>query len=189
MSEIKPASNLSRSNVVARLQQEFPDAIQETIRFRDELTVVVDPSAVVEVCTLLREDPNLGFNYMCDLSGVDLWPAHPRFEVNVHLLAMPHDPQPAQGTHRIRVKVRLDEENASMPSLTGVWPSVAWYERETHELFGIDFEGHPDLRPLLLPEDWEGDPPLQRHVAVKVEEVAFSFNQDRIYRDKPFARE
>ena len=70
-----------------------------------------------------------------------------------------------------------------------MWPSAAWYERETHELFGIDFAGHSDLRPLLLPEDWKGTPPLRRDVPVHVEEVAFSFNQERIYRNKPFAKE
>jgi NADH:ubiquinone oxidoreductase subunit C len=76
-----------------------------------------------------------------------------------------------------------------MPTLTGIWPSASWYERETHELFGIEFEGHPDFRHLLLPEHWEGKPPLRRDVPVHVEEVAFTFNQKRIYRDKPFAKE
>ena len=189
MSEINPESNTSGLNVAERLQQSFPDAIQEIIQFRGELTVVVAAGAVLEVCTHLRDDPDLGFNYLSDLSSVDMWPEHPRFEVNVHLLVIPRHPQTAQGTRRVRVKVRLEEGDARMPSLTSLWPSSAWYERESHELFGIDFEGHPDLRPLLLPEDWEGDPPLQRHVPVKVEEVAFSFNQDRIYRNKPFARE
>ncbi len=183
--------------VVARLEEVFPQAVQEVIHFLDELTVVVNRASVVEVCTFLRDDPASAFNTMCDLSAVDMWPAQPRFEVNVHLLAMPARTQPAcgeprrtaHGTRRLRVKVRLEEHDAKMPTLSGVWPATNWYERETRDLFGIEFEGHPDPRPLLLPEDWEGPSPLRRDVPVHVEEVAFSFNQARIYRDKPFARE
>lgn len=187
--------------VVARLEEMFPQAVQEVIHFLDELTVVVNRALVVEVCTFLRDDPASAFNTMCDLSAVDVWPARPRFEVNVHLLAMParlhpptrHSPpatrHPPLATRRLRVKVRLEEHDAKMPTLSGVWPATNWYERETRELFGIEFEGHPDPRPLLLPEDWEGPSPLRRDVPVHVEEVAFSFNQARIYRDKPFARE
>ena len=102
---------------------------------------------------------------------------------------MPQRPQPGQGTRRLRVKVRLEEHAAKMPTLSDVWPSCAWYERETAELFGIGFDGHPDLRPLLLPDDWKGTPPMRRDVPVHVEEVDFSFNQERIYAKKPFARE
>lgn len=175
--------------VVAKLRESFPEAVQETINYLGELTVVVDRAALVNVCTFLRDDPELSFNAMRDLSAVDMWPGHPRFEVNVHLLSMTQHPQPGQHARRVRVKVRLEEHDAKLPTLTGVWPPTAWYERETFELFGIDFEGHPDLRPLLLPDDWEGTPPMRRDVPVKVEEVAFSFNQDRVYRNKPFARE
>jgi NADH-quinone oxidoreductase subunit C len=98
-------------------------------------------------------------------------------------------PRAGQGTRRVRVKVRLEEHDAQMPTLTGVWPAANWYERETAELYGITFDGHPDPRPLLLPEDWEGTPPLRRDVPMRVEEVAFSFNQDRVYGKKPFVKE
>lgn len=187
----KPDQELDESGqaVVAQLEEAFPHAVQEVIHFFDELTVVVDRASVVDVCAFLRDDATLAFNYMCDLSAVDMWPEQPRFEVNVHLLALPQHPQPGQGTRRLRVKVRLEEHDAKMPTLTGVWPSTAWYERETRELFGIEFEGHPDPRPLLLPDDWDETPPLRRDVPVIVEEVAFSFNRERIYRNKPFAKE
>lgn len=175
--------------VVTMTESVFPGAIQEVIYFLNELTIVVDRASVVDVCTFLRDDPALGFNVMCDLSAVDVWPEHPRFEVNLHLLALPQRPRPARGTSRLRVKVRLEEHDATMPTLTGVWLSAAWYERETRELFGIDFEGNPDPRPLLLPDDWQGTPPLRRDVPMRVEEVAFSFNQERIYSEKPFAKE
>jgi NADH-quinone oxidoreductase subunit C len=175
--------------IVTKTREAFPDAVQQVIHFLDELTVVLKRESVVDVCTFLRDDPQLEFNVMCDLCAVDMWPKVPRFEVNIHLLQLPRHHPPAQGTRRLRVKVRLEEHDASMPTLTGVWPSAAWYERETCELFGMSFEGHPDPRPLLLPEDWKGLPPLRRDVPVHVEEVAFSFNQERIYRQKPFAKE
>ena len=184
--------------IITRLEKAFPQAIQEVIHFLDELTVVVDHASVVDVCTFLRDDPALAFNYMCDLSAVDMWPETPRFEVNIQLLALKSSGhlQPGQGARRLRVKVRLDAQRhgAKMPTLTSVWPSAAWYEREAHDLFGIEFEGHPDLRPLLLPDDVaqspkDTTPPLHRDVPVMVEEVAFSFNRERIYRNKLFAKE
>jgi NADH-quinone oxidoreductase subunit C len=189
MSDSSQSQDHINNKIIERIQKAHPDALQATIRFRGELTLVIDRAALTDVCAFLRDEPDLGFNYMCDLSAVDLWPENPRFEVNVHLLAMPLNPEPGQGARRMRIKVKLEESDATLPTLTGVWPSTAWYERETHELFGIGFSGNPDLRPLLLPDDWEGVPPMRRDVPVLVEEVAFSFNQERIYREKPFAKE
>jgi NADH-quinone oxidoreductase subunit C len=184
-----PGADEFFQTIITKTKSAFPDAVQEVIHFLDELTVVLSRESVVDVCEFLRDDPQLGFNVLCDLCAVDMWPEVPRFEINLHLLQLSERRQPAQGTNRLRVKVRLEQPDASMPTLTGVWPSAAWYERETYELFGISFEGHPDPRPLLLPDDWEGPPPLRRDVPVHVEEVAFSFNQERIYRQKSFAKE
>jgi len=188
---------MTTDTLVSKIQEAFSGAIQEIIHFLDETTVVVERAAVVEVCAFLRDDPDLAFNYLSDLSAVDIWPEQPRFEVNLQLLAMHLRPSPrapraaplAGQATRLRVKVRLEERDAKMPTLSGVWPSAAWYEREAHDLFGIEFAGHPDLRPLLLPDDWDELPPLRRDIPVLVEEVAFSFNQERIYRNKPFAQE
>ena len=189
MNELNHELDPFSQTVAGKIRAAFPEAVEQAIYFLGELTIVVDGALVIDVCTFLRDDPELAFNSMLDLSAVDMWPDQPRFEINIHLLALPKRPQPGQGTRRLRVKVRLAEHKAKMPTLTGVWPASAWYERETHELFGIDFEGHPDLRHLLLPEEWEGTPPMRRDVPVHVEEVAFSFNQERIYRNKPFAKE
>jgi NADH-quinone oxidoreductase subunit C len=189
MSELDQELNAYSQTIVTIVKNEFPEAIQETRFFRDELTLVVDRNYVIDVCSYLRKDAALDFNSFRDLSAVDLWPEHPRYEVNIHLMAMPRNPQPGTGTQRLRIKVRLEEHDASMPTLSAIWPGCAWYERETQELYGIDFEGHPDPRPLLLPDDWEGTPPMRRDVPVKVEEVAFSFNKERIYQNKPFAKE
>jgi NADH-quinone oxidoreductase subunit C len=177
------------NQLTSKLERVFPDAVQEIISFLDETTVVVNRAAVVDVCTFLRDDPDLAFNYLSDLSAVDMWPEQPRFEVNIQLLAMTKHPQPGQGARRLRVKIQLEEQDARMPTLSGVWPSANWCEREAHDLFGIEFAGHPDLRPLLLPDDWDEPPPLRRDIPVHVEEVAFSFNQERIYRNKRFAKE
>jgi NADH-quinone oxidoreductase subunit C len=189
MRELEQELDLFSQTVVTQVREAFPEAVQQVMSFLGELTIVVDRGFVVDICTFLRDRPDLAFNVLIDLSAVDMWPEEPRFEVNVHLLAMPQHPQPRSGTRRLRIKVRLDENDAKMASLTTVWPAAAWYERETAELFGIELSGHPDMRPLLLPDDWQGTPPMRRDVPVHVEEVAFSFNQDRIYTKKPFVKE
>lgn len=174
------------NQTVTRLEETFPQAVQVIHRF-GELTVVVERALLVDVCTLLRDDPALAFNTMCDLSAVDKWPKSPRFEVNLHLLSLPAHP-PTPGARRLRVQVRLEEHDARMPTLSGVWPSTAWYERESHDLLGIDFEAHPDPRPLLLPAGWDSASPLRRDIPTPLEEVAFSFSQERVYHDKPVAQ-
>ena len=174
--------------VAAQLKKVFPQAVRRVTRLFGELTVVVERARLVEVCILLRDDPALGF-YMYDLSAVDFYPASPRFELNVQLLSIPARPQAAQVARRLRLTVCLDEDDAVAPTLSGVWPSAAWYERETRDLLGIEFEGHPDPRPLLLPDDWEGQPPLRRDAPELVEEISFSFSQERIQRHKPLAQE
>ncbi len=189
MSDILSEADEFQQMIVAKTKASYPNAVQQVNYFLGELTLEVDRTYVADICTFLRDDPDLRFNVMCDLTAVDMWPEHPRFEVNLHLLALPQHPQAGQGTRRVRVKVHLEEHDAQMPTLTGVWPAANWYERETAELFGITFDGHPDPRPLLLPEDWEGTPPLRRDVPMRVEEVAFSFNQDRVYSKKPFVKE
>ena len=175
--------------VVDKVQGRFPESVKEVIYRFGELTLVVDRASLTDVCVFMRDDLELTFRYLCDLSAVDMWPEQPRFEVNVHLLKVPQRPQPGQGARRVRLKVRLEERDPKMPTLSDVWQSSAWYERETAELFGIEFEEHPDLRRLLLPDDWENTPPMRRDVPVKVEEVAFTFNQERIYSQKPFVQE
>ena len=174
--------------VVARLKEFFPQAVQQATFLFDELTVVVERAWLVEVCELLRDDPALGF-YLCDLSVVDLWPAAPRFALNVQLRAIPACPLAGQVARWLRLTVHLDELDAIAPTLSGVWPSAAWYERETCDLLGIQFEGHPDPRPLLLPDDWSGSPPLRRDAPAVAEEIAFSFSQERIQRHKRLAQE
>jgi NADH-quinone oxidoreductase subunit C len=93
----------------------------------------------------------LEFNFLSDLSVMDRFPLEPRFDVNYHLLSIPR-------RQAVRVRVRLDSNDPVVDSATTVWPTAAWHEREAFDLFGVRFAGHPDLRRILMPENWEGHP-------------------------------
>jgi NADH-quinone oxidoreductase subunit C len=118
---------------------------------REEVTVTLERSAIRDACVLLRDDPGCPFNYLADLTCVDWFPSEPRFEVVYHLLSIPNK-------ERVRLKVRLDGGSPSLDSVTPVWPAANYFEREVFDLFGVRFAGHPYLRRLLMPEDWEGHP-------------------------------
>lgn len=112
------------------------------------------PEALAAACAFLRDDSRLYFDYLSCLSGIDLGPADGRMGVVYHLMSIPHG-------HRIVLKAFVPRDldgQPSLPSVTGVWRSAEWHEREAYDLFGIRFEGHPDLRRILMPEDWEGHP-------------------------------
>lgn len=137
---------------VVKIQGQFPPASEwEVHRFRDEVTVSVPRGDIVAVAAFLRDDKKLKYDYLSDICAND-WPDREvRFEVNYHLYSMQH-------FTRLRLKVLVPEEDCKCPSVTGVWGTANWHEREVFDLFGIDFEGHPDLRRILLPEEWEGNP-------------------------------
>jgi NADH-quinone oxidoreductase subunit C len=118
---------------------------------RDEMTIYVALENIREACLLLRDDADCGFNYLSDVTCVDWFPAEPRFEVVYHLLSIPRK-------ERVRLKVRLESSSPAVESLTSVWPGANYFEREVFDLFGIRFTGHPYLRRLLMPEDWQGNP-------------------------------
>ncbi|MFZ1918984.1 MAG: NADH-quinone oxidoreductase subunit C [Terriglobales bacterium] len=118
---------------------------------RDELTIWIDRSFIREACAILRDDPDCPFNYLADLTCVDWYPSEPRFEVVYHLLSIPKK-------ERVRLKARLDGSSPAIESVTSVWPSANFYEREVFDLFGIRFTGHPNLKRLMMPDDWEGHP-------------------------------
>jgi NADH-quinone oxidoreductase subunit C len=127
-------------------------SVVESVKFdRDEMTIVVERSAIREACALLRDDSQAAFNFLSDITCVDWYPSEPRFEVIYHLLSM-------SNKERIRLKVRLNSSSPVVESLTSVWPGANYFEREVFDLFGVRFTGHPYLRRLLMPEDWEGHP-------------------------------
>jgi NADH-quinone oxidoreductase subunit C len=115
----------------------------------NELTLEIAPPKIVSVCGFLKYDQ--GFVRLSSVTGVDRYPAEPRFEVVYHLHSV-------ERKERLRLKCRLPGIDPVIESVTSVWRSANWYERETFDLFGIRFINHPDLRRIMLPEDWEGHP-------------------------------
>ena len=172
---------MDNATVIERLRAALPDAIQKTSEFRSMLSIYVEPGAIVDVAAFLRDDPELSYNFLENLCGVDYLGRTPRFEVVYHLLSF-------KNHHHISLKVGLPEKNPAVPTLTDLWATANWQERETYDLFGITFTGHPGLQRILMPEDWEGHP-LRKDVPLGGEEVAFTFNQDEIYAHKSFAKE
>jgi len=168
------------AQIAATLEARFQGAIEETREFRGEYTVRVKPDALVEVCVFLRDNPECAFDYLSDVSGVDYWPEEPRFGVNYHLTS-------TRFRQQLRVKVRVAGPDPRVPTVTPVWPGANWFERETYDLFGVTFAGHPDLRRILLPQDYQGHP-LRRDQPLVQEEVQFTHNFDEIDRAKPYAQ-
>ena len=132
-----------------RLPEELaPLALSSSDRF-GELTVEIAPEKLIEACRLLKRD--LKFERLSTVTAVDRYPSQPRFEVVYHL-------QSIARKERLRLKCRLSGERPEIDSATAVWRSANWYEREVFDLFGIGFRNHPDLRRIMMPEDWEGHP-------------------------------
>ena len=167
--------------MIEQIKSKFPEAVQDTIEYRGETTLVVRPEALIEVATFLRDEPSLGFDLLSDVSAVDHYPAQPRFALNYHLYAL-------ESARSLRLKVWLDGETPSIASITGVYPGANWHEREVYDLMGIRFEGHPDLRRIFMPDDFLGYP-LRKDAAQFYEEPQFTHNFDEIERQKPYAKE
>ena len=124
----------------------------EAARFdRDELTIWLQRGYLRAACELLRDDESTRFNFLSDVTCVDWYPSEPRFEVVYSLLSMPRK-------QRIRLKVRLHGDDAAVDSLTPLWPGANPFEREVFDLFGVRFHGHPDLRRIMMPDNWDGHP-------------------------------
>jgi NADH-quinone oxidoreductase subunit C len=161
---------LTPERIEERLRVRFPDAAirrQEGPALRDH-TLHVPADRLVEICTFLRDDPELDFAMLSWIAGVDWLPREPRFEVVYGLLSLSRNA-------RLNLKVGVNEENPRVPSVTGVWPTADWHERETYDFYGIEFDGHPNLTRILLPEDWVGWP-LRKDSPLGYEEVAFTHN-------------
>jgi NADH-quinone oxidoreductase subunit C len=134
------------------IKDKFTDVVDEVVQRLGETTIYVKSHQIAEVCRFLRDDPNFQFNLLSDLTGVDRGlEAEPRFEVVYHLTSL-------SKRTRLRLKVRVSEDNCHVPTVTTIWPTADWHERETFDLVGIKFEGHPNLRKILTPDDLEGHP-------------------------------
>ena len=143
--------DLDNNVIVARLKAWDAQAVAETTEFRGELTLVIPREELRRVCDFVKSDLELGFTFLSDITPVDRFPLEPRFEVNYHLLSM-------ERRERLRLKVSVPGTDPVVPSVTTIWPGADWHEREAFDLFGLRFEGHPDLRRILMPDDWEGHP-------------------------------
>jgi NADH-quinone oxidoreductase subunit C len=137
--------------IAQKIKEKFPDEVLDITQFRDQVSVVVKRDRILEICRYLFEDPDIHMNYLSDLCGVDYPGREYRFEVVYNLYSIKH-------RHRIRLKALIPEDDPSIDSVVPVWKGANWHEREACDMFGIIFNGHPDLRRILMPEDWEGYP-------------------------------
>ncbi len=143
---------MSQSNVAEIIREAFPNAILQEECFRDETTLLLRHEDLVAVARLLRDDPRLAFSMLKDCCGVDYFTLgrRPRFAIVYQLYSLSHN-------RSLRLMVGVDE-GETVPSVTGVWPNANWYEREVYDMFGIPFADHPDLRRILMPDDFDGHP-------------------------------
>jgi NADH-quinone oxidoreductase subunit C len=144
-------AQLQDRSELARLLAWNREAVEGAKFDRNELSITVRREHIREACAILRDTPDLRFNFLSDLTAADYYPIEPRFEIVYHLLSIPRK-------QRVRLKVKLSGSDAKIESVTSVWPAANYYEREIFDLFGVHFDGHPYLRRLLMPDDWQGHP-------------------------------
>ena len=137
--------------IVNRLKDKFFSEIVDVVEFRDQVSVSIKREKALDICRYLYDTPDIYMNYLADLCGVDYPERKYRFEVVYNLYSLKHK-------HRIRIKALLPEDDPTVDSVVPVWKGANWYEREACDMYGIIFNGHPDLRRILMPEDWEGYP-------------------------------
>jgi len=181
-------------NPVDALREQFPDDVLHVRQFRDEMTIVVNPDNIVAIMIYLRGTPGLIYNLLSDISAVDYYPNDygnqfdgqggrnfrpERFGVSYHIYSMLYN-------RRLRIKAFALEEDPVIPSITEVWPAANWLEREIADMMGVRFDGHPDPRRLMMPDDWDGHP-HRRDYPLGKETIQFSFNVEEIIKHKPRA--
>ncbi|HXQ20909.1 MAG TPA: NADH dehydrogenase (quinone) subunit D [Candidatus Acidoferrales bacterium] len=137
--------------ILDRLQQRFPDDVLAVDTYRGDASASVRAERILDVARFLKDDPGLRFDMPIDVTAVDYIGQQPRFEIVYHLYSTTHH-------HRLRLKTRVPQDNATVPSVTPVWVGANWLERETWDMYGIRFTGHPDLRRIYLYEEFEGHP-------------------------------
>jgi NADH-quinone oxidoreductase subunit C len=182
---------MDADTLVATLQAAVPDAqIEGAPTVDPQTTIYVSRDEVPALARALRDRPELAFDFLAELTAVDFWPKEPRYEVVYMLVSLAH-------RLRLRMKVRLPADDPHVATVSGIWPAANWLEREVWDLYGIAFDGHPDPRRLLMPEDWQGYPlrkdyPVQIRMtpnaseALQVTEEEFRANlmKDRLTRGR-----
>ena len=142
--------------IAEKIRERFPEEVVEVSQFRDQVSVHLKKGRIHDICSYLHDDPEIDFDYLVDLCGVDyLGKDRPRFEVVYNLYSIAQK-------HFIRLRAQVpdaqDGQEPEVRSVVSIWRGADWHERECFDLVGIRFEGHPDLRRILLPEDWDGHP-------------------------------
>jgi len=162
---------MDATTLIGHLQTLVAGAPFEAVPSVDVPTVVVPREHIVETCRAMRDGAQLRFTFLSDLTATDYYPHEPRFEVVYNLVRLGARDFPDPGVNpppaRVRLKVRVGGDDPSLPTVSGVFPNANWAERELFDLFGLLFDGHPDLRRLLMPDDWEGHP-LRKDYPVQV---------------------
>jgi len=170
-----------KDETIQSIVNAFKERFQaQTYEFRGEVSLILAPAHIQAACQALRDE--FGFDLLNEETAVDYWPEQsPRFHVVYRVRSLPHN-------QMIGLRVPLDGNAPTMPSITGVYANANWFEREIWDMFGIHFDGHPDLRRVVMPYDWVGHP-LRKDYPLGYEEVQFSFNFDEIDVRKPYAKE
>ena len=148
---ISKLEDLLERPAVAALLAWRREAVQSASFDRNELTIYLERGSIREACAILKDSAEAQFSFLSDLTCVDLYPSEPRFEVIYHLLS--HSQK-----DRVRLIAKVPGGDPSIESLMGLWPAANFFEREVFDLFGVGFLGHPNLRRIMMPEDWEGHP-------------------------------
>jgi len=163
--------------VVSAMIERFSAELRE---FRGDVTLVISPDKVLEGFQSLRDQ--YGFDFLEEETAVDYWPEQePRFHVVYQVYSM-------KNKLRLGLRVPVSGLSPTAPSIERIYPNANWFEREIWDMFGIRFEGHSDLRRILMPYDWEGHP-LRKDYPLGYEEVQFTFDAEEIDRNKPYAKE
>lgn len=163
--------------IAATLQEAIPGLQLEIAPSIDsQHTLYVGSDDLLAVLRALRERPELKFAFLAELTAVDYWPREPRFELIYIVVSLEH-------RLRVRVKTRLPGEDPHVGTASGIWPAANWLEREVWDLFGIAFDGHPDPRRLLMPEDWEGFP-LRKDYPVQIEKKVESGSPTQVTEEE-----
>ena len=166
---------MDATTLLGHLQAAVPGASFDIVPSVDCPTLRLPREHIVGVCRALRDTPELSFAVLVDLTAVDYYPRDPRFEVVYQLLRVGDFPRAGLTPARVRLKVPVPAGDVHVPTVSGVYRNANWAEREVFDLFGVVFDGHPDLRRILTPDEWEGHPlrkdyPVQVQVPVRVQE-------------------
>ena len=142
---------MTSEDIYTKLKAEFGDSILSLEEVVLDSFILIAPDAIADIARYLVKDSELAFDSLMCLSGVDLGAKEENLEIVYHLFSMTH-------RHTVVLKVHLPKEDPHIPSVEDIWKTANWHEREAYDLYGITFEGHSDLRRILMPEDWEGHP-------------------------------